>query len=236
MTLAVITFKWQQVGYHSEFNADQVNRLARMVRRHYPHDHRFICVTDDPHGIAEDVECVPLWNDYANLKNPSVNGGPSCYRRLKIFSRDAGEVFGDRIVSLDLDTVIVGDLTPLWDIDADFKIWGDTSPRTWYNGSMFYVRAGARACLWDEFDPVQSPILAKRAGKLGSDQAWISYRLGPGEQRWSQDDGVYSWRVHLAPNGGALPNNAVVVNFHGKDKPWTPRVYDRHEWIRRNWR
>lgn len=220
--ITVACWKWEPApGYRSKFDAESVNTLRAMVARHYRKPHRFVCVTDKPDGIDSSVEIVPLWNDYADVPSPHGGHNPSCYRRLKAFAPEIESVFGKRFVSLDLDTVIVGDLAPLFDRPEDFIIWGETNPKSFYNGSMWMMNAGARKQVWERFDPKTSPREAKAAGRFGSDQGWISHVLGKGEATWGRQDGVYSYRVHLAPFGAALPKNARVVMFHGKVDPWS---------------
>lgn len=220
--LTVVCFKWRPAtGYRSHFGADAVNTLRRMVARHYQRPHRFVCVTDDAAGLDIAVDVVPLWDEFAAIPSPHGGHNPSCYRRLRMFAADAGAVFGPRFVCVDLDTVITGDVAPLWDRPEDFVIWGETDPRSWYNGSMFLLTAGARRQVYERFDPRRSPHQAKAAGRFGSDQGWISHVLGPGEARWTRSDGVYSYRVHLKPNASQLPPGARMVMFHGQIDPWS---------------
>jgi hypothetical protein len=236
--LSVVCWKWKPpiANYRSTFTGDTVNTLRRMVARHYPDPHRFICVTDDATGIGPDVDVVPIWNDHGDLPHPHSHTHPSCYRRLKAFAPEMRELFGPRFVSVDLDCVILEDLRPLWNRPEPFVGWGGTTaPREAYNGSMYLMSAGCRAKVWRDFHPQVSPVLAKQAGFYGSDQAWMSYALGPQEPRWTTADGVYSFRIHIAPNHGQLPGNARIVFFNGKKDPWTPDVYSL-PWVRANWR
>jgi hypothetical protein len=226
-----VCWKWATAtGYRSSYGPETVNILARMVRRHYADLDRFICVTDDGAGLDPDVDVLPAWNDYADLPSPAGRNNPSCYRRLRAFAPDIGAVFGERFVSLDLDVLIASDLRPLWDRPEDFVIWGDTNPRTYYNGSMVLMTAGARSHVWTEFDPVTSPQLSRNAGHWGSDQGWISYRLGPNEAKWTTADGVYSFRNHLQGRR-ELPANARCVVFHGHADPWHPHVQRHYPWV-----
>lgn len=228
--LGIVTFKWKAEGYIQEFTAEHVNTLSRMVKRHYG-DHRFFCVTDDPAGLADGIEYVPLWDDFSQMCSPHGPAYPSCYRRLKMFSTEAGAIFGERFVTLDLDCVIVGDMRPVWDRPEDIVLWGDTNPTTFYNGSMLLMSAGARRKVWDDFNPARSPGLAQQSGQFGSDQGWISYCLGPGEAKWNTGDGVLSYRLHVQ-KGGLAPT-ARIVHFHGKrTKPWSAP----EPWVRENWR
>lgn len=237
--LDVICWKWKPTrGYRSQFGPQTVNVLRRMVARNLRLPHRFSCITDDPAGIDPQVRIIPLWQDYADVPNPSGGHNPSCYRRLKMFSQAARTLIGERIVSMDLDVVVTGDLTPLFDHDEDFVIWGGQSvqprggvPFCWYNGSLMQLKAGTRSQVWEQFDPRVSPRRAHAANSRGSDQGWISHVLGPHERTWGAEDGVYSFRNHVHPMG-RLPADARLVVFHGKHDPWMPDVQQRHPWIR----
>lgn len=230
-----VTWKWPPPkGYRSTFGPDTVNVLRRMIRRHYPAKHRFCCVTEETKGLDPEVEVIPPWNDYADLPSPSGGKNPSCYRRLRMFAPDIEAVFGKRFVSLDLDMVITGDLTPVFDRPEDIVLVGDTNPRTHFNGSMILMTAGARPHVWTRFDPAQSPKAARAAGHFGSDQGHISHVLGPNEAKWTKADGVYSFRNHIQPKGGALPVDARVVIWHGEFDPWSSFGM-RLEWVRQHY-
>lgn len=234
--LTVCCWKWKgPAAYRSQFSAEHVNVLARMVARHYARPHRFVCITDDAEGIDPAIGIVPLWSDFADIPSPHGVGNPSCYRRLKAFAPEMRDVLGARFVWLDLDCVVTGDLGPLLDRPEDFITWGDTNPRNSVNGSMVMMTAGARAQVYDQFDPKLSPDLTRRVGHFGSDQAWISRVLGQGEARWGVADGIYSYRVHLKPKRGVLPDNARIVFFHGQVDPWSAEA-QRLGWVRDNWR
>lgn len=230
-----ITWKWKSPGYHTLFTSSHVNALARMVLKNYSKKHRFICVTDDPIGIEPWIETIPLDSKWADIPNPSLSKGPSCYRRLAMFKEDAAKQFGSRFVSLDLDCIVTGNLEPLLDIDEEFAIWGDTSRRNKYNGSLILMTAGARPKVWREFDPVKSPQATKRAGMLGSDQAWIAYCLGPKEKVFNKEDGVYSFRNHIENKLKELPENARIVFFHGTRNPWDDDVKKEYGWVSKHW-
>jgi hypothetical protein len=235
--ISFVCWKWKpKYEYRSHFTAAHVNTLASMCRRNYQKPSRFICVTDDPDGIDSSIETIKLWDDFSGVHSPHGPGNPSCYRRLKAFSAEAEAMFGKRFVSIDLDTVIVGDLVPVLDRQEDFVIWGDTNPQTPYNGGLFMMTAGARRRVWETFDPGRSPVVARKKGYFGSDQAWISFCLGTGEAMWTKEDGVYSYRNEIAKNGGRLPANARLVSFHGQHDPWHLDVMAKHKWVRENYR
>jgi hypothetical protein len=235
--LTFLCWRWQPPkGYRSTFGPETVYALKAMIAKHYHRPFRFVCVTDQPEALPG-IETVRLWDDCANIPSPIGHSYPSCYRRLKVFAPDAGATFGERLVSIDLDTVIVDDITPLFDRSEDFVIWGcsDFPHTTPYCGSLWMLKTGTRPQVWTEFDPKISPKLALRAGCRGSDQGWIAYILGKNEATWGQQDGVYSFRKHLStrPNY-ALPEGARMAIFHGKTDPWSARAMNI-PWVRQHY-
>lgn len=234
--ITFVTFKWEPNRlYRSKFGPEAVVVLRNMIARHYKKPHRFVCVTDNTAGL-KGVDTFPLWDDHATVPSPAGGHNPSCYRRLKMFAPEAKDWFGDRVVVMDLDTVIVRDITPLFEEDVDFRIWGESDfPRTqWMNGSLWMLKTGTRTKVWDQFDPKRSPYMAKKAGARGSDQGWMSFILGKGERTWGRSDGVYSFRKHVRPLGH-LPDDARMVMFHGNVDPWSYQA-QVIPWVRENWK
>ena len=213
-----------------------------MMRRNYAGEHRLVCITDNPHGV--EIETFPLWGDHARLRNPNGGHLPSCYRRLKIFSTPQLEAMdvevGERVVSMDLDVVIMKDITGMFESDNDFMGWKRVSSNpkkpAGYNGSVFMFRAGKFDFLWDTFDAVTSPMRTRKAKQFGSDQGWISFNLdgrGPG---WTQASGMYSYSSDICSVGRRKPwPNARIVSFNGKHKPWMGFVKAEHPWIARHY-
>lgn len=242
--ISVVCFKWRpRAGYRSAYGGEQVNTLRRMVARNYPDPHRFICITDDPTDIEEGVEIVPLWDDHAEIPNPSFKDGPSCYRRLKVFSRDIGELLGERFCCMDLDVVITGDLRPLLNRTEDFIAWKNPHPMWPLNGSMFMLTAGSRPEVWESFNPKTSPAESHGANCRGSDQGWMSYVLGTKEATWGPEDGVWSFQDEIVQRRAlragklpprppySLPTGAKVVVFHGAVDPWMPAARKLAPWV-----
>jgi hypothetical protein len=233
----VVTWKWHQRYRHS-FLPGYVNVLERMVRRAYDGEHRFICVTDDPFGI--DGETFPLWDDFKDIPNPhGATEYPSCFRRLKLFDpetqRAMGITTGDRVVSLDLDTVVIDGLNTLWDRNESFVGWAVKNRHLdrVFNGSMWMLRAGEHAEVWETFDPLESPKEANRLGYLGSDQAWMSYCLADTQAGWGECDGIYTRMQTMRTRG--LPSDARVVMFHGPVKPWDAVQNGTPGWVNKYW-
>lgn len=239
----IILWKWHQPFARETYTALHVNVMVRMLRRNLDGiTHRIVCVTDDPSGVTE-CETFMLWRDHDNLANATKHTLPSCYRRLKLFDpvtqTQMGMFPGDRIVSLDLDTLVVGQLQPLLGRD-DYRFLGWALPGTHhpkvFNGSFFMFTAGELAEVWREFNAKTSPQEAFQAGYLGSDQSWLSYKL----VNKARCDGftfpeIASYPHHVRKMK-VLDARTRLIFFHGKRKPWHTDSNRESPWIARYWR
>jgi hypothetical protein len=211
------------------YGPSHVRTLKRMVERHLSAPHRFICITDRPARDLDGVETVPL---------DKTNHLPGTrFVKLMTFRPDAAEIIGERILQLDLDTVITGDLAPLIDRPEALVLWRNPNfgvpRRARYNTSIVLLRAGSRPEFWTKFDKNKHPAMLKRNWG-GTDQAWVSHLASPEEAHWTAADGVYgAGRLHdIAPGVGTeLPGNARVVFFPGRREPGMPETQARHPWI-----
>jgi hypothetical protein len=232
--ISVVVWLWRDGS--RDYRPEHVNVLARMIRRHLSLAHEFVCVTDSAAGLDPSaVVWFPTPREAAEigrLRSPEGVRFPSCYRRLWMFSQGAREI-GDRLMLLDIDLIALRELAPLFDRRADFvgwcprMIWGSGLR---YGGGIYLLTPGTRSAVWDRFVGVASIAEARRAGFRGSDQAWLSYVLGPRQDSWPSDAGIYS--IRDMKNGRApLPSDARLVQFNGPQKPWTtPLAWARAEW------
>ena len=238
----IIIWKWAQPNAREVYTAQHVNTFVRMITRNLIGvRYRIICVTDDPKDIYA-CETFPLWADCNTLKNASNPNLPSCYRRLKIFDPDQQRALliqnGQRIVSIDLDTLVTGQLGPLLKRNERFLGWelkGAHHPKV-FNGSFQMFTAGDLAEIWTEFDPNSSPAEAYAARYQGSDQSWLSYRL----VNKPNCDGLRYPEVASYPHNirqlALLKRETKIIFFHGARKPWHPVARRESPWIDRYWR
>ena len=232
MTLTVVCFLWRTTdGRHNhlyEYDADYVNKLRLMLRRHLSLAHELVCVTDIPEGLHPDIRVVPT--------PVTVKDWPGMLRRLVIFREDAPELFGKRILLMDLDVVILRDITPLVDRPEDFVAW---EPRLYYllggkysryNTGFMLMDAGARPRVWAEFtvERAQRWLGVIHEGVV-DEQAWITHILGPDEAVWPWDGDVRS--VRATPD----PQSARIVFFNGPRAPGMLAMQAEYPWIKDNW-
>ena len=240
--MTVVAFKWQRIrtgmqlpSTVNEYGPEHVNILYRSIARNTTVPFRFVCVTDNPVGLCDDIEIVDLWDRCRDI------GG--CYNRLYMFSSDMREILGtDRFIAIDLDAVIVSNIDHILTMPDDFVINeydianNNHATHQYYNGGIIMMDVGSRERVWKDFDPVVSPsIIQPRKDAIelvGSDQAWISYTLGPGERALTPADGVYDYRK--LPNKKVLPENAAIVMFAGRRDPLTE--FRHNKWIQTHWK
>ena len=223
---------WLWKGWRPVYGPEHVNSLNRQLKKHMSVPHRLVCITDDDTGI--ECETFPLWT-MPRAKIPgrldlaSQGVIPDCFIRLKMFDPKIGKLFGPRIVSIDMDCVILDDLAPLFDNDYDFA--AAKGYRSYLCGSLWQLRTGTNEDVWRGYDPVESPkIIAgtTHGGRpiSGSDQAWMSICM-PDAPLWGEAEGVYQF-MELRPQR-RVPKNARVVFFAGAINPWdvTCRMINR---------
>lgn len=245
--LHVILWKWKQEGFRDNYIGEYVNIVAGMLRLHLPGMAlRIVCVTDDPTGIEAPTETFPLWNDHSTVLNASGKHLPSCYRRLKLFDRETqialGINEGDRIMSLDLDTIIVQAFTDIMarieKSKAIFAGWGVRGiyHQTVFNGSFWTFRAGDHLQkIWSSFHPVKSPALCLKNGFLGSDQAWLSMNFALRNDVLPIRTPEFISYPREVRRTHVLDRRARIVFFHGSRKPWHPLEFRQQVWITKHW-
>lgn len=221
-------FLWKSPNPVREFKADYVNALYRGIAENYHDVFRFVCITDMPDGLLPQIEVLPL-PEMDDIPSPHGDLYPSCYRRLWLFSQEAAEVLPGRVVCIDVDAVICGDITEFFDRHEDCVMWHDTNhKRLKYSGGLWMIRTGTRTHVWDNFDPIESPKLAQAAGWFGSDQAWLSYCLD-GEASWGREQGLYRTRDLVS---GSSP---LIAQTPSQYKPWTESFRVQFPHLYRHW-
>lgn len=184
--LTVACVKWG-----NKYDARYVKILADMVARCYSSEYRFVCFTDDPAGL-DGIETRPLPGNMAGWWN-----------KLYLF---APGVLTGRVLYLDLDVLVVGDLHDIVEFPASFGIIKDWW-QPCYNSSVMVWDAERHHDVWIDYtDSV--------AQRLQGDQDWIT------EQKQDAltfpEDWCVSFKEHCA---SSPPRGAKIIVFHGDPKP-----------------
>ncbi len=238
-TIAIVCFQWRN-GYR-EYKPEYVNILERMVSRNLSIPYRFICISDETEGFSDNVEVMPLpgkAREIADIKTIEGPKYPSCHRRLWLFSKEAQSI-ADRIMLLDIDMVVVGDMAPLFEYQDDFIGWrprGNWGQKCRIGGAIWLLRAGTHSWVWDDFvrDPKAAIKAARSAGYRGSDQAWVSYCLAENCKVFPRELGLYQSQDKIKKMD-APPEDTIMVQFNGDEKPWSNEM-QKVEWVKKHWR
>jgi hypothetical protein len=217
-----------------------------MIQRFTNQPFKLHCITENPDGLYPEIEILPL-------KDVGLQGW---WYKLSLFQSDLYGLSGD-IIFLDLDVVITADLSPLFEYKAgEFSIIRDLGTKG-YNSSVFRLEVGSKAYVWDNFLAQKDEIVSR----LHGDQDWITEQIKDATL-WP-DDWVVSYKkqcnARIKPSHGkigkflrskglmlpkdyaTLPENAKIVQFHGKpdpedviDKPYG--LYKSAPWIKDYWK
>lgn len=208
-----VTVNWR--NYQGR-GAEYTNILFDSVRRNLEAGvpGRFIVFTDDPDaGYRDGIETRPLPSN--------LNGW---WNKLWLFSPGLFTT-GDRVIFLDLDTVISGPLDALAAYDGAFAILTDFYRQIGMQSSVMSWRAGEQTGIWRSFEAAGFP-----QGDPGGDQSWIESHHNKAWTTRLQSlfpDMFVSYKA----SGGKLPDKASVCVFHGEPRPhdvvtgWVPKVW-----------
>jgi hypothetical protein len=237
VTILVASYFWSPdpgSKFAAPYTADDVRRLQRMVAKNCSVPHEFAVITDRPELFAEDADIRAIPID----KTTHVPG--TCYVRLMTFHPAGQELFGaDKLLQIDLDTLIVGNIDHLVTREEDLVMWRNparipwdnpTMPgRCYYNTSCLLHRLGTMPDIW------QNAAHGYR-GNAKDDQWYLSNVLGSDWPYFDGTrDGVYRIAREDTPGSGVsgtLPENACIVTCPGSEgKASDPRVQALNPWI-----
>lgn len=195
-----------------DFGPEWVEALYAGVRQHAPDSWdawRFVCLSDrsDVPGF------VPLEHDW-----------PRWWPKLELFRPD---LFDGPVLYLDLDTLVVGDLTPFLGYRGDFAMLSDFGrPKDAQSGVMAWAPGPTSGAIWRAFtaDP-------RRAMRYRGDGEFIRAQVhGADRLQDLYPNQIVSFKRHCrkAPPGG----DVRIVAGHGRPRFSDPRA----GWAHKAWK
>jgi hypothetical protein len=210
----ILCMKWG-----TKYGPEYVNRLYAMVARHLRGPFKFVCLTDDGQGVRPEVLIHPI--PEVQLKAAKRDGG---WKKLTTFEADLYGLRGTALF-LDLDVVIVDDITPFFEVPGEFLIIHDWK-RPWRvtgNSSVYRFELGAHADVLAEFraDPEGA------RARFRNEQAFLSDVIHrQGKLKYWDDAWCASYKYHCIANWPLnyftvprIPKGARIVIFHGVMNP-----------------
>lgn len=210
----------------TKYGIEYVANLRRMVAEHLPQEHRFICLSDQPERVPGikfiDISSWCDWRLYG------------WWAKMLVFLFQSTQKWGHSpTLFLDLDTVIVGDLTPLATLPTDFSICenftrlaGNTDWPCRYGSCVMWLPPRFGNYIWRTFH--------------NDMHGWIQ-RCPRGDQQAIEQ--IYpnaTYLQNILPTGYLLgrrdfsdspPPEAAVMIFAGSEKPHNTKW----KWLHETW-
>ena len=173
-----------------------------------------ICLSDIK---IEGIKTIPLTTNY-----------PGWWAKIELF--DPSKILDD-IFYLDLDTVIVGDITELLENRKLTMLSDFFRPDKTKNSALMLIPHREKARVWNTFN--RFPELFMKRYKKGGDQEFIN-KIYPDAETWQDlyPNNMVSYKTHVihkkknqyttrySIGNGSLPSDAKIVCFHGQPRPW----------------
>jgi hypothetical protein len=197
-----------------------VTKLRNMVARHMRVPYTFYCLTDQPER-CEGVSFIDV----------SRIGLPGWWAKCILFEPAwRGQ---SQVIYLDLDTVLIGDISQLADVPGEFAICDNFARLAGvaypckYNSSVMVIGAGRAAFIWHRFEKRIEYYITKHS-RYG-DQMVIEelYPQAAILQRLMPKGFFFNYRNLTMTK----PKDAAVVNFGGSHKPHNCDI----PWVKEAW-
>jgi hypothetical protein len=213
--ITICTWLWG-----NKYTVKDVAKLRSGVERHLKQPHRFIVISDQ-------------FRDAYPILDTHLYAG--CFARLRLFDPRFQESVGveDRIVVMDLDSIVTGPLDVLFDRPDNFMtLTGVNAANPCpYNGSVWMLRAGYRPDVWHDFSLEAAEHVPYY--EFPDDQAWLAHKI-PNVVGWKagSQSGIYGFQKPGWPKGKDLPHDARLVVFPG----WrAPSKFTHLPWVKEHW-
>lgn len=207
----ILCLKWGHV-YGSEY----INRLYAGVKRNLKRPFRFVCVTDDPRGVREEVECRPFPEKPAFL--PETCPWPNIFVKLLVFRDGFADLTGPTLF-FDIDVTITGELDRFFDYKkGEFCIihnWIERRKQIFRkrpaigNSSCFRFEAGKMNQIYGLFAANWQDAMNRR--KFTTEQSFMTWAVGQTQKvNWWPEHWVCSFKRQLVP---VFPLNWLITPY-----------------------
>lgn len=212
----VLCMKWGTL-----YPAEYVNVLYSAVEKHLPSPFRFVCLTDDSSGFVPGIESFPIPDIGLEKGHWAIGAWP----KISLFSHDLYGLSG-RALFIDLDMVILRDLTPFFEqpgdlVAIDESAWRSKIAPPSTMSSIFAFDIGKMGYLVDRIKADRDAYVHK----YGLEQAFLHGEVAD-VRHWPRD-WVISFKNHLRQpvlidrfiGPKSPPASAKVIAFHGRPRP-----------------
>jgi hypothetical protein len=215
MSELIIACVWVGDKYPFQY----VTALRNMVARHMTQPYTLACLTDQPERCSE-----------VTFIDVSAAGLHGWWAKMLLFEPQWRGL--SKIVYLDLDTLVIGNLAPLVDVAGEFAILespvrlaGHPNYPCQYNSSAMVIGRGQCTFVWQKFQRNSDQLIFKH--ERYGDQAALQelYPAAPYLQRLLP--GFFCNYRDLTSH----KPKAAVINFGGRHKPHVCDI----PWVQKEW-
>lgn len=223
--------------YGTKYSAEYVNKLYRMVQGNLTLEHEFVCFTENPNGISDEIRIEPL---------PKI---PVTGWWFKPMFFDRHFPLQGTLLFLDLDLIIFNNIDNLFEYGNDefciIRDFNRASIRNYekFNSSVFRLTSGKHSHVYEKFKNENYSATKRFMG----DQDWIRHCVTSNFLYWP-DEWIqsYKWEMRkrapmnsekkgerdfkLPGNPIILPQTSIAV-FHGDPNPHNCK----DPWVIDNW-
>ena len=209
----IICMKWGTM-----YGPEYVNCLYGMVSRNISYPFKLFCMTDDTHGIRQEVECLPL----PELGFDVPPEAPGKWPKQALWGK---ELYGlETVLFVDLDSVIVGSLDSYFEYgNPDDVITAKNWVKPWQRGaqtSVFRFKVGSHPYMLEDLKA--DPQLCV---KYQFEQNYVTHHIRGGVKFWPPE-----WTKHFRRNcmgewpmryirPPRIPKKCRIITFPGSPKP-----------------
>ena len=188
----MITVVCVEVGNYCGQGNKYVNALHKSVEKYLTIPHKFVCFTDNPEG--KECETRPIQNI-------------GWFAKLYLFR----EFKAGKVIFLDLDTIITGNIDFLDKYNGKFAILRDFYRPKGYGSGMMIWQGGFGHDITEDYESDGMPDV------LGGDQAYIERKVVKPKKLQDLFPGkIVSYKEHAM---AGMPPRAAICCFHGHPKP-----------------
>lgn len=228
MTLTVACVRTGQ-----KYSPEYVIRLRNAVARHLRAPHDFVCFADNPQELPSDIRTIRV--------KPGLHGW---WGKMQLF--EPCWRIGRKVLYLDLDSVIIREITQLAGVESRFAIcanftmihqqricvMGGTRP-SWpckYGSMCMVIGPTLNGHIWEGFLADQKS-LQERVGIYGDQKAIEEIEPNADFLQPLLPEGFFLGYRDLPKHPSGPPPGATIVVFAGKNKPHNTEC----EWAKAAW-
>ena len=210
----------------NKYSHEYVNNLYKAVKAN-SEGVDFYCITDSFSKIVEGVNLIPIAETGMSLEG--------WWYKLTLFNPNYYQKIRGETLFLDLDIVILDDISPYLSLDRTGEVLAMRDP--WFeemNSSVMRWNRDDLGWVWERFQRCNKvgrpPQYYEVDGKVfQGDQNYLNYVLN--DVQYFPESWTKGWKAHGKES--VIDLNPKIVIFNGKPDPH--ELVEEVDWVRRFW-